>query len=114
MTTTTPALTVRVLGSDFRGTVAAADGIVFYLTACCRASAKGSSNSPSGVCCRECYRPVSGDMGTAWLVSDRSAWQRYGVDSWDAAHAAGANDTLANRAVIARAVERTMGAARAV
>src|SRR3954469_24517966 len=35
----------------------------WYVTDCCRASAKGSSNSPTGVCCRACYAEIDPGLG---------------------------------------------------
>src|SRR3954465_5724620 len=35
----------------------------WYLTACCRASAKGSTMSPTGVCCRACYAEIDPGLG---------------------------------------------------
>lgn len=32
-------------------------------TSCCGASHKGSANSPTGVCCRQCYRPIDPSTG---------------------------------------------------
>ncbi len=54
---------VREVGRDTVGIIAESAGMLYYLTHCCHASAKGSSNSPTGVCCRACYRPVSPDLG---------------------------------------------------
>jgi len=33
------------------------------LTACCFGSGKGTTNSPTGVCCRACHRPVDAKHG---------------------------------------------------
>lgn len=62
---------------DHQGILAVNDGIVFYLTECCKASGKGSSNSPTGVCCRACYQPVPEVLAGAWLVSDGGAWKTW-------------------------------------
>lgn len=35
-----------------------------YITPCCGRDGKGSVNSPTGVCCRGCYRPVDSIFGT--------------------------------------------------
>ena len=47
--------------------LASADGLLYLLTPCCQASAKGSANSPTGVVCRACYMPIPAWMG--WGVS---------------------------------------------
>lgn len=99
---------------DQHGVLAAAplgaDAIVFYLTGCCRADAKGSANSPTGVCCRSCYRPVPAELGAGWLASDAASWQR-----WTAAFEAYyANPTPTGEAIITELVERTIAGARAV
>lgn len=60
----------RTLASTAFGEVVECDGIVYLLTQCCRASAKGSSNVASGVVCRACYREISGWSGWAALASD--------------------------------------------
>lgn len=59
MTTTTP----NIVGTDHVGTIARQDGFAYYLTACCQASAKGSANVASGVCCRACYAEVDPRLG---------------------------------------------------
>lgn len=59
-----------VLASSLGGDVVVCDGIVYLLTECCSASGKGSSNSPTGICCRACYRPVDSRFGWAALVTD--------------------------------------------
>lgn len=46
-----------------------ADGIVYPLTECCQASAKGS-DSPTGVVCRKCYSTQDEAMGWGVAVSD--------------------------------------------
>lgn len=52
---------VQILGSDSEGKIVAeSDGLRYYLTDCCFASATGSAN---GVVCRECYKPVSSEFG---------------------------------------------------
>lgn len=43
--------------------VAESDGMRYYLTECCGASAKGSSNSSTGVCCRGCYKGIPAYYG---------------------------------------------------
>lgn len=100
-----------IIAQDFRGTLAVRDGVVFYLTGCCQASAKGSANSPTGVCCRACYRTIDEDLSRAWLANEQAAWDRYSADLWFAALEAGANDDLANRAVMGRVARRAQAAA---
>lgn len=48
------------------GTIAETEGIAYILTPCCQASAKGSVNSSTGVCCRACYRELPEWTGMAW------------------------------------------------
>jgi hypothetical protein len=59
-----------VLASTAFGSVVENDGIVYLLTKCCAASAKGSANVPSGVCCRACYAEIDRSAGWAALASD--------------------------------------------
>ena len=54
-----------VLDQDVR--LANADGMLYLLTACCKASAKGSGD---GVVCRACYRPIPDWMGWATLTDN--------------------------------------------
>lgn len=42
-------------------------GVVYQLTACCGASAKGSG---TGVVCRACYRPVPSTLGMGWTLAE--------------------------------------------
>lgn len=65
-TTATP----KLLASTMVGDVVVMDGIVYLLTRCCGASAKGSANSPTGVCCRACYAPLPESAGWAAMVDD--------------------------------------------
>ena len=52
---------VQILGSDAEGKIVAqSDGVRYYLTDGCYASATGSGD---GVVCRECYKPVSSEFG---------------------------------------------------
>lgn len=44
------------------GLAASDDGIIYLLTPCCGASAKGSGE---GVVCRSCYRPIPSVFGAA-------------------------------------------------
>lgn len=66
-----------VLQMDRDGSLVVTDGIVHRLTPCCQASAKGSANSPTGVCCRACYQPIAQEMGDAWEVGDSQRWARW-------------------------------------
>ena len=56
-------------------TFAHADGVVYYLTACCGASAKGAEK---GTVCRACYTLIDSRLGMAWaadeFVSEYPAW----------------------------------------
>jgi hypothetical protein len=61
-----------VLASVIDGDIAVQDGMVYRLTVCCKASGKGSANSPTGVCCRNCYRPVDSKFGWGAWVTDPS------------------------------------------
>jgi hypothetical protein len=56
-------MSATIVGRDHVGRVAEHDGIRFYVTECCGASAKGSANSPTGVCCRACHFPVDAALG---------------------------------------------------
>lgn len=47
-------------------TLAHCDGMVYFLTECCKASATGTSH---GVACRACYELVDERLGMAWLAS---------------------------------------------
>lgn len=76
MTTTVAAPTTLCLDS-IGGELVVSDGVVYYLTECCKASGKGGEH---GVICRACYRPVADVYGTAWMVSDNAAWARYALD----------------------------------
>jgi hypothetical protein len=87
--TATP--TTTTLALDHVGILAVTDGMVHYLTMCCQASAKGSANSPTGVCCRGCYRPVDPALGDGWMADDAAAWVR-----WVGAFTADAERTPAN------------------
>jgi hypothetical protein len=57
---------VIVLGRTDSGFLVAGDGEMpfqWYLTECCAASAKGSSNCETGVCCRACYAEIDTAYG---------------------------------------------------
>jgi len=65
---------VRVLAVLDGGVkLAAADGLLYLLTPCCGASAKGSGGSPTGVVCRACYLPIPAWMGWGALAADDAA-----------------------------------------
>lgn len=58
----------RVVGLDVHGNVLVplgdfAPDYLVPLTPCCYADGKGSANSPTGVCCRACYRAVDAYYG---------------------------------------------------
>ena len=65
---------VAVLIADHLGLLAVSDGIVYYLTPCCRASVTGTTD---GTACRACYTLVDPRLGDAWLVDDKAAWTRW-------------------------------------
>lgn len=54
---------VMIVGEDAVGLIAESEGLRYYLTACCLASAKGTANAESGVCCRACYAELDPAMG---------------------------------------------------
>lgn len=68
--------TENVLSQDMVGylSVDPEVGMVYYRTECCGASATGSGD---GVACRACYRPVSDELGRAWMVADEASWAAY-------------------------------------
>lgn len=71
MTTTTD---VIVLGRDSIGTIAESDGMRYYLTDCCGASAKGCDGY---IGCRACYYevdPMLGDVPDKTMVSVDGHW----------------------------------------
>jgi hypothetical protein len=49
------------------GKLATSDGVVYLLTRCCEASAKGGLH---GVICRNCHTPVPDLFGMAWMAED--------------------------------------------
>ena len=65
MATIVTTTTIRDLALD--ATFATSDGIVYYLTSCCRASATGTER---GTACRGCYRVIDERLGMAWLAAD--------------------------------------------
>jgi hypothetical protein len=48
-------------------TIARHMGIIYPLTSCCEASAKGAEE---GIICRSCYRPVSDVFGLGWTQEE--------------------------------------------
>lgn len=62
--------TTRVLDVVTNGELRVADGIVYLLTTCCGASAKGGEH---GVICRACYAPIDERFGMAWMAADFEA-----------------------------------------
>lgn len=48
------------------------DTLLYPLTECCGASGKGAE-SPTGVVCRKCYKPVDAIFGDGVLLSDSAA-----------------------------------------
>lgn len=66
--------TVQVLRDVRTGARFSSDGdLLWLLTGCCEASAKGTDGSPTGVACRACYRPLSADYGMAWTLGEFQA-----------------------------------------
>lgn len=59
-----------ILASVIDGDIALADGMIYRLTPCCKASGKGGAGSATGVCCRACYRDVPEMFGWAALVGE--------------------------------------------
>lgn len=98
MTRPAPRTDVTVLCNDPVGILAACDGFVYYLTPCCRASAKGSAMSENGVVCRKCYRDVDPMLGMGWASTDEQAWTEW-ADAW---HRAEDRNDAGNPAVIDR------------
>lgn len=67
-------VTVEIIGQwDYMGhkdvQFAKCDGIIYPLTPCCQASAKGCDGY---VGCRKCYQPLDCGFGAAW---DESQWE---------------------------------------
>lgn len=66
MTTTVTRTDMLDLAID-GGTFATSDGIIYFLTDCCGASAKGTER---GTACRGCFRLIDQRLGMAWLAAD--------------------------------------------
>lgn len=64
---------VTTISSGISGDLAISGGMVYYLTTCCKASAKGCADY---VGCRACYRPIADALGDAWMVGDAAGWER--------------------------------------
>lgn len=71
MTTSEYSTTTISMGID--ADLAINGGIVFYLTPCCKASAKGCDGY---IGCRACYRQIADELGDGWMVDDASGWER--------------------------------------
>lgn len=67
MTTT---FSPRLLASTALGDVVECDGVVYLLTQCCKASAKGSGSVASGVMCRACHAELDESAGWGALAAD--------------------------------------------
>lgn len=74
MTTTTDH-EVIVLGRDHIGTIAEGDGMRYYLTECCGASAKGCDGY---VGCRACHQPIDDALGGLPRQPEGSAYSGFG------------------------------------
>ncbi|MEV0297114.1 hypothetical protein [Nocardia sp. NPDC050710] len=65
----------KIVGLDNEGCVVIDDGTagLVALTPCCHAYGKGSTNSDTGIVCRECYRDVAIKHagGSAEIVTGR-------------------------------------------
>lgn len=48
--------------------------MIYRLTGCCQASAKGGF---TGILCRACYAVIPDEMGDAWMVDDDAGWARF-------------------------------------
>ncbi len=51
------------------------DGMAFYITDCCDATAKGTANAESGVCCRSCYEELDPVMGGLPIAAGLPTWE---------------------------------------
>lgn len=100
---------------DHVGLLTVGDGLAFYLTACCKATAKGSANSPTGVCCRACCTPIEPALAAAWDAADEAAWEAWERAFIADAHAKHpANITSGVPEQMVTAVYRQVAAAREV
>jgi hypothetical protein len=82
----------QVRGLDADGDLVIADKLLSHndgteyliaLTPCCFGSGKGSADSPTGICCRGCYRTVDAKFGgpatVTWVRSSRRPDDHYPV-----------------------------------
>ena len=67
------ATTVTTISMGIDADLAISDGIVYYLTPCCKASAKGCDGY---IGCRSCYRPIADELGDGWMANDSAGWER--------------------------------------
>jgi hypothetical protein len=74
---TTTAAPQLLCSDPIGGTMMVSEGMVYYVSSCCGASAKGSVNSYTGVCCRKCYQAIPASTGMAWMANDDQAWAAY-------------------------------------
>ncbi|MFL0286881.1 hypothetical protein ACJH6J_23940 [Mycobacterium sp. SMC-18] len=59
-------------------TLAYFEGHLYYLTACCGASGKGSiADGTPSIVCRNCYRGVDDVFADSWQIDDEAGWARY-------------------------------------
>lgn len=59
-------MSITIAGRDHLGLIAEGEGMRWYVTDCCRASATGvqvTEDNPAGVACHSCYRPVDPRLG---------------------------------------------------
>ncbi len=73
MTTSTITTISMGIDADLALDASIGDGMVYYLTPCCKASAKGCDEH---VACRACYRVIPDALGDAWMVDDAAGWER--------------------------------------
>lgn len=75
----------RLVDTEDHGALAYADGMVYALTPCCKASGKGLVDEESGegyVGCRSCYREVDWAYGLGFFVGDLTDEQITDELSW--------------------------------
>jgi len=65
--------TVTTISMGVDADLAISGGMVYYLTACCKASAKGCDGY---IGCRACYQPIADSLGDAWMADDAAGWAR--------------------------------------
>jgi hypothetical protein len=64
---TLPAVRTLALDPVTDGFIATDGSLVYFLTRCCKASAKGGQY---GTICRACYSPIDERLGMAWTVDE--------------------------------------------